>query len=70
MIINAEDDWSLIEANKIRKKNTLNIILKATEKNNELETDNVLDSTSAPFRVQFKAVWLLASSTDCTKQGH
>ena len=70
MIIDAEHYRPMVKASQIRKKNSLDVILKATKKMNQLEADNVLDSTSAPFRIQFKAVWLLASSTDCTEQGH
>ena len=51
MVINAEYDWSVIEALEIRQKDPLYVIFKATEKNNEHETDNILDSTGAAFRV-------------------
>ena len=51
MIINAEHDWSVIEALEIRQKDPLYVIFKATEKNNEHEVDNILDSTGTAFRV-------------------
>ena len=69
MIINAKHYRSIVKASKTRKKNALNVILEA-KKMNQLEEDNVLDSASATFRVQFEAVWLLASSTHRTEQGH
>ena len=70
MIINAEHYRSIVKASKIRKKNSLNVILEATKKMNQLEEDDVLDSASTTLRVQFEAVWLLASSTHRTEQGH
>ena len=58
MIINAEHYRPIVKASKIWKKNSLNVILEATKKMNQLEMYNVLNSASTTIRVQFKAVWL------------
>ena len=51
MVINAEYDWSVIDALKIWQKDALYVIFKAIDKNNKLETNNILDSAGTAFRV-------------------
>ena len=67
MIVNAEHYWPLVETNEIREKNAFNIVFETTQKMNELETNNILDSASSTFRIEFKAMRLSTPSTHRAK---
>ena len=69
MIINAEHHWSLIETFQIRKQDAFDVIFETTTRKNEPETKDILDSASAAFGIQLKAMRLLASSADRAEHG-